>query len=213
VAILFAVLFDGMDGRAARATRTTSRFGMEYDSLADLVSFGVAPALLIYSWALSSYGRIGWAAAFLFLVCGALRLARFNTQPGSSDGSFIGLPIPAAAAVIAATVLLDHHILRLGKEIKPMVIVAVTYVLAGLMVSQFRYRGFKNFQLGSRKPFRVLVSAVIVLIIIVAAPQVMLFLLAAGYALSGVAARPIRWAVATVRSRRRPEEPAESEGR
>jgi CDP-diacylglycerol--serine O-phosphatidyltransferase len=191
LAILVAMAFDILDGKSARLTKTTSRFGVEYDSLADLVSFGLAPGLLIYSWALSTYGRVGWVAAFLFVVCGALRLARFNVQVGTSESKhFLGLPIPAAAGVIASLVVLDHHILRMGTEIKPMLILGLIYTLAFLMVSTFRYRSFKDFHLRGRKPFHVLVSAVLVLIILAAEPQILLFVLFAGYALSGVIERP-----------------------
>jgi len=193
VAILVATVFDSLDGRVARLTKTTSKFGVEYDSLADLVSFGVAPGLLIYSWALTNYGRIGWVAAFLFVACGALRLARFNVQVGTVEGRyFVGLPIPAAAGLIAATVLLDAHILRLGAAMKPLLIVVMTYVLAFLMVSNIRYWSFKGVEMHARRPFQVLVAAVLVVMVITAAPQVMLFALFAAYAASGVVLGPLR---------------------
>jgi CDP-diacylglycerol--serine O-phosphatidyltransferase len=192
MAILVAMAFDVLDGKSARLTKTTSRFGVEYDSLADVVSFGVAPALLIYSWALSSYGRIGWVAAFLFLACGTLRLARFNVQVGTVESKhFVGLPIPAAAGVIASLVVMDHHILRMGAEVKPLLILALIYALAFLMVSTFRYRSFKDFHLRGRKPFHMLVSAVLVLIVLAAEPQILMFVLFAGYAISGVIDRPV----------------------
>ena len=106
VAIIIAGMFDQLDGKIARATNTTSAFGVEYDSLADLMSFGVAPSIMVYLWALKLLGRIGWLAAFLFTVCGALRLARFNTQTSSSGSEyFTGLPIPAAAGLVATTIL------------------------------------------------------------------------------------------------------------
>jgi len=192
MAILVGMAFDILDGKSARLTKSTSRFGVEYDSLADVVSFGVAPGLLIYSWALSSYGRVGWIAAFLFVACGTLRLARFNVQVGSIESKhFVGLPIPAAAGVIASLVVLDHHILRMGAEIKPLLILGFIYALAFLMVSTFRYRSFKDIHLRGRKPFHVLVSAVLFLIILAAEPQIMLFVLFAGYAISGIVERPI----------------------
>lgn len=208
VAILVAMVFDSLDGKSARLTKSTSRFGVEYDSLSDVVSFGVAPGLLIYSWALNNYGRLGWLAGFLFVVCGALRLARFNVQAPSIDSKFfVGLPIPAAAGVIASLVLLDNHILRLGAEIKPIVIVAITYVLAFLMVSTFRYRSFKEVGL-ARKPFHALVTAVLFLIVLLAEPQVMLFVVFAGYALSGMIERPLRALLRRIapRSEPRPSE-------
>jgi CDP-diacylglycerol--serine O-phosphatidyltransferase len=191
IAILVATVFDVLDGRVARLTKTTSKFGVEYDSLADLVSFGVAPGLLIYSWALTNYGRIGWVAAFLFVACGALRLARFNVQVGTVESRyFVGLPIPAAAGLIAATVLLDDHILRLGAEMKPLLIVVMTYVLAFLMVSNLRYWSLKGVEMRDRRPFRVLVAAVLVVMVVTAAPQVMLFALFALYAVSGIVLKP-----------------------
>ena len=204
IAILIAMVFDTLDGKAARSTGTTSRFGVEYDSLADLVSFGVAPGLLIYSWALNAYGRIGWVAAFLFVVCGALRLARYNVQTaGRENPDFVGLPIPAAASMIATTVLLDYHILRLGKEVKPILILVITYLLAFLMVSNLRYRSLKNFHLWSRKPFHVLVGMVLILVLFVAAPQPMLFGMFALYVLWGIVGKPV--AALAHRTRRRPD--------
>ena len=194
IAILIAMIFDGLDGRWARLTRTSSRFGVEYDSLSDLVSFGVAPGLLIYTWALSEYGRLGWVAAFLFVVCGALRLARYNVQLNSVESRhFLGLPTPAAAGVIASLVLMDDYILQMGKEVKPLLIVALIYVLAFLMVSTFRYQNFKDLHLWGRKPFRVLVGTVLLFIVLAAEPHIMLFVLFTGYAISGVVERPIRW--------------------
>jgi len=193
VAVFVAVVFDILDGQIARYTKTSSRFGLEYDSLADLVSFGIAPGLLIYTWALTGYGRLGWVAAFLFVACGALRLARYNVQAGSGDGRyFMGLPIPAAAGLIAATVLLDDHILRLGKELRPIIILLMTYALGFLMVSRVRYRAFKMVQLPQRRLFELLVGAVLTLIMFTLAPQVMLFAVFVVYALSGLVETPLR---------------------
>ena len=194
MAILFATVFDCLDGKLARLTKTTSRFGVEYDSLSDVVSFGMAPGLLIYAWALNAYGRLGWVAAFLFMVCGALRLARFNVQvSGVESKDFVGLPIPAAAGFLATWVLLDGYIFNFGKDVRPGVILAVTYVLAFLMVSSLRYRSFKEFNLKNRKPFSVLVSLVLVLLVLVNAPQIMLFSLFALYCSSGILEKPIQW--------------------
>jgi len=196
IAILVAMLFDGFDGKIARLTNSTSRFGVEFDSLSDLVSFGVAPGLLIYTWALNGYGKIGWLAVFLFVVCGAMRLARFNVQTSVSDNKFfLGLPIPAAAGLIATTVIFDHHILEMGKEVRPVVVLIVTYLLAYLMVSTIKYRSFKDVHLGERKPLSALVAAVLLLIVIVAQPQIMLFVLFVLYASSGPVERlfvPVR---------------------
>lgn len=192
IAILIAMLFDGFDGKIARLTNSTSRFGVEFDSLSDLVSFGVAPGLLIYTWALNGYGKIGWLAVFLFVVCGAMRLARFNVRTGISDNKyFLGLPIPAAAGLIVTTVIFDHHILEMGKEVRPVVVLVMTYLLAYLMVSTIKYRSFKDVHLGERKPLSALVAAVLLLIIIVAEPQIMLFVLFVLYSSSGPVERLI----------------------
>ncbi|MEW6324667.1 MAG: CDP-diacylglycerol--serine O-phosphatidyltransferase [Nitrospirota bacterium] len=198
IAILVAILFDSLDGLLARYTKSSSRFGVEYDSLADLISFGVAPGLLIYTWALNGYGRLGWVAAFLFVACGALRLARYNVQSAGMDGRyFTGLPIPAAAGLIAATVLLDEYILRLGKEVRPIVILVMTYLLALLMVSRLRYR--KKLYLPNWRPFELLVGAVLILMIFALFPQMTVFALFSGYALSGVLDRPVRAVMKKVR--------------
>lgn len=186
IAILIAMLFDGFDGKIARLTNSTSRFGVEFDSLSDLVSFGVAPGLLIYTWALKGYGKIGWLAVFLFVVCGAMRLARFNVQSAVSDKKyFIGLPIPAAAGLIVTTVIFDNHILEMGKEVRPIVVLVITYILAYLMVSTIKYRSFKDVHLVERKPLSALVAAVLLLVVIVAEPQLMLFALCVLYSASG----------------------------
>ncbi len=193
IAILLASIFDTLDGKLARLTKTTSKFGVEYDSLADMVSFGVAPGLLVYSWALGPYGRLGWVAVFLYIVCGALRLARYNVQISDAESKdFVGLPIPAAASFIATLVMLDSYILHFGKEILPSLILAVTYVLAFLMVSTIRYRSLKGFNLRDRKPFGVLVGLVLVLLVFVNSPQVMLFTLFALYVVSGLTERPVK---------------------
>ena len=136
VAILVANVCDILDGRIARLTHTTSRFGIEYDSLADLVAFGVAPGILVYRWALEPWGSWGWLAASLYVTCGALRLARFNIQYDSAEKRhFSGLPIPAAAEVIASTVLLYCYLGGEGVTHKHALLLLVTYGLAGLMVS------------------------------------------------------------------------------
>ncbi|MBI1821415.1 MAG: CDP-diacylglycerol--serine O-phosphatidyltransferase [Nitrospirae bacterium] len=192
-AILAATIFDTLDGKAARLANATSRFGTEYDSLADLISFGLAPGLLIYSWALHSYNRLGWIAAFLFVVCGALRLARFNVQSTVSDPRyFTGLPIPAAASTVAMMVILDNHILRLGSEVKPVLILVMTYALAFLMVSNIKYRSFKDINLNSKRSFQYLVWAILIFVVIVLEPHIMLFSIVVLYALSGPISRPFR---------------------
>lgn len=189
-AIIVAMLFDSFDGKIARLTNSTSHFGVEYDSLSDLVSFGVAPGLLIYRWALNDYGKIGWLAVFLFVACGAMRLARFNTQASDTGlKHFVGLPIPAAAGLIVTTVIFDHHILQMGRGVRPVVILLMTYVLAYLMVSTIPHRSFKETHLAERKPLSSLIGAVLILIIVVAEPQIMLFVMFLLYASSGVAER------------------------
>lgn len=193
VAILIAVGFDQLDGKIARLAGASSRFGIEYDSLSDLVSFGVAPALLIYYWALEGFGRLGWLATFLFVGCGALRLARFNVQTATADPKYYrGLPIPAAATFIALTVLLYH---RLGEKLttEHIAILIMVYVLSFLMVSNIRYPSFKELELIRRKPFSVLVFVVCSIVVIVAEPEIMLFLFSFAYVLLGPLALLYRW--------------------
>ncbi|MFH2012134.1 MAG: CDP-diacylglycerol--serine O-phosphatidyltransferase [Pseudomonadota bacterium] len=184
-AILVALLFDGLDGRVARLTRTTSRFGIEYDSLADLVAFGIAPGLLVFSWALVPFGRFGWLAAFLYVACGALRLARFNTQVTViKSNKFSGLPIPAAASLIASTVLFFHY-LGYDEDTKHITVLCMIYILSFLMVSSIKYYSFKELGLLKRRPFSFLVTFVLLLILVVAKPQIVLFAFFLSYALSG----------------------------
>jgi CDP-diacylglycerol--serine O-phosphatidyltransferase len=193
LAIIIAAVFDLLDGKIARATHTTSKFGVEYDSLADVVSFGLAPGLMMYLWALKPLGRIGWLAAFLFMVCGALRLARFNSQIGKiSSDHFVGLPIPAAAGMSATTMLLWH---KLGFPVEPnrLLILIMLYVIAFLMVSNIHYNSFKNASLYRKMNFNVLVAAVLVLIFIAAQPSIALFSLSLAYVLSGPASSVIRY--------------------
>lgn len=186
VAILVALIFDMLDGKSARLMNSTSQFGVEYDSLADLVSFGVAPGLLIYSWALSTHGLAGSAVMFAFVACGALRLARFNVMATTSESRyFTGLPIPAAASVIASLVIFDHHIVRMGAEIKPLLILVMTLGLAFLMVSTVKYRSFKDLKFKRGYHFNYLVWAILGLMLVIAWPQLMLFVVFAGYAALG----------------------------
>ena len=184
-AILIAAVFDALDGKIARATNTTSKFGVEYDSLADLISFGFAPGLMMYLWILEPLGRIGWLAAFLFLICGALRLARFNTNVGSASNKyFTGLPIPAAAGVSATTFLFLH---RTGiDDIHFIFILVLLYSLSFLMVSTIKYGSFKKPELFKRMKFNNFVSTILVLIFIAVEPEVTLFILALVYMVSGI---------------------------
>jgi CDP-diacylglycerol--serine O-phosphatidyltransferase len=196
VAILIANVFDILDGRVARLTHTTSRFGIEYDSLADLVAFGVAPGILVYRWALEPWGSWGWLAASLYVTCGALRLARFNVQYDNAEKRhFFGLPIPAAAEVIASTVLLYYYFGGEGVTHKHALLLIVTYALAGLMVSNVKYFSFKETELYRRQPFWMLIAVIVVLKLLIAEPQIMLFAGFSLYASSG----PIRWVVKRLR--------------
>lgn len=199
--IFVSAVCDGLDGKVARMTGTTSKFGVEYDSLADLVAFGVTPALMVYAWALRPFGRVGWLAAFLFVACGALRLARFNVQVNTVESKrFVGLPIPAAASMVAATVLLFHHFNRLPQEFiqnpylfKRLAIITLIYLLAFLMVSNFRYYSFKDPALIKRQPFGFLLLAVVLLIIVAAEPVVMTFSIMLCYVLSGPVGFLLTW--------------------
>jgi CDP-diacylglycerol--serine O-phosphatidyltransferase len=191
VAILVSLVFDGLDGRIARFTNTTSKFGAEYDSLADLIAFGVAPSLLAYIWAMSSDGKLGWLAGFLFIACGALRLARYNIQIGIIDSKvFNGLPIPAAASVIATTVIFFYFIGIEGKYHNSYITYFVI-LLSLLMVSNIKYYSFKGMKLYSRLPFTLFLIVVGILLFIYYKPEIMAFVIMVGYAISG----PIWWVV------------------
>jgi CDP-diacylglycerol--serine O-phosphatidyltransferase len=197
IAILFSVVFDGLDGRIARLTNTTSKFGAEYDSLADVIAFGVAPSLLAYSWAMSIYGKWGWIVAFLFVLCGALRLARYNIQIGIIESSvFNGLPIPAAASVVATTVIFfSSDYIGVEGKFHNIFIIIFVIILSLLMVSSIKYYSFKDMKLLVRKPFTIFFWLVVLSIIIVAEPELMFFVIMLGYALSG----HIWWVVKFIR--------------
>jgi CDP-diacylglycerol--serine O-phosphatidyltransferase len=185
VAIIIAGIFDGIDGRVARMTKTTSTFGMEYDSLSDLVSFGAAPAVLAYIWALEPYGRYGWLAAFLYVATTALRLARFNTLTlEKSPKDFVGLPCPAAAGMIATTVLFSRF-LGATDTVKHVAILILVYLLSYLMVSNVPYMSFKHPAANRKKTFQVLVTMVLLMILVATEPPVTLFVMGAIYVLSG----------------------------
>jgi CDP-diacylglycerol---serine O-phosphatidyltransferase len=201
VMILVAQLCDMLDGRIARLTRSTSSFGIQYDSLADLVAFGVAPGILVYDWALRPWGRWGWLAASLYVTCGALRLARFNVQIASVEKRhFVGLPIPAAADVIAATVLLYYWLGGEGATYKHLTMLLVIYTVAGLMVSEVKYYSFKEIRFHHRHPFPVLLGLILLGYLTVWKPQLMLFLGIGAYALSG----PISLAARRLSGRQQP---------
>lgn len=185
VAVFIAMVMDGLDGRVARMTNTMSDFGKEYDSLADMVSFGLAPALVIYSWSLSELGKIGWLAAFIYAAAAALRLARFNTQAGHVDKRYFqGLASPAAAAVVAGLVWLcnDHGLS--GKNLTYLAFF-ITILCGALMVSNIRYHSFKDLALKNRVPFVAMLIVVLIFVFVSLSPPQVLFVLFFGYALSG----------------------------
>ena len=188
LAILVAMIMDALDGRVARLMKATSQFGVEFDSLADVVSFGVAPAFLLYAFALSTLGRPAWFAAFLFVICGALRLARFNVYTGATDKRFFtGLPIPAAAGVAASAVILLHGDGLTRAE--AVAVAALTYAVALLMVSTFRYWSFKEIDFARRRPVQTLLVLVLAGMIVATHHEVFLFLVFVGYAASGLVRR------------------------
>jgi CDP-diacylglycerol--serine O-phosphatidyltransferase len=187
VAILIAGVFDGLDGRVARMTGSTSKFGMELDSLCDLVSFGVAPALLAYLWALTPYGRYGWLAAFLYVATTALRLARFNSMAEETDKKhhdFIGLPCPAAAGAIA-TMVMFCRFLGATETVKHLSILLLVYLLSYLMVSTHRYLSFKKSKIPPEKRFQLVVGMFLLLILLATEPPITLFSVSLLYVLSG----------------------------
>ena len=196
--IIFAHVLDGVDGYAARLTKTTSQFGVELDSLADVVSFGMAPAILVYFWALVPWGHWGWLAACTYVVCGALRLARFNVQAAVPKGYFVGLPIPAAAAMITSTVLLYYKLGGEGAPNKQIIFLLLIYGVALLMVSGFHYMSLKNTDLRKRFPIWTLVFGVILIKVTITAPQIMFFTSFLLYTLSG----PLLWCLTSSRRRR-----------
>jgi CDP-diacylglycerol--serine O-phosphatidyltransferase len=196
-AILVASVFDVLDGWVARMTHTATRFGIEIDSLSDAISFGVAPGVLVYSWSLQSFGKIGWLAAFFLVACAALRLARFNVQMGSEEKKhFTGLPSPAAALMIATTVLAYQEVIDQLNALKftrlsDMIgldywVLALTFVVAGLMVSNITYHGIKEANLKERRPFGLLVGIVAFLGVVAYHPALVLFLISLAYVVLGI---------------------------
>ena len=188
IAIVIAAVLDSLDGRVARMTNTVSDFGKEYDSLVDLVAFGLAPALVFYEWGLKDFGKIGWLTAFVYAATTALRLARFNTQDTKGNKYFRGLPCPAAA-VLAATALWTVQSYGLTGTWTVVTALLAMIVLSAAMVSSFPYRSFKDLDLKNRVPFMALLVLVFVFVLISFDPPVVLFLLSIGFALSG----PIFW--------------------
>ena len=192
-----AIVVDMLDGRIARMTGTESAFGVEFDSLADIISFGVAPAILAFSWGLQPLGRLGWAAGFLFVAAAAVRLARFNIQAGSQDKRyFVGMPSPAAAAVPAATVFAYPWGFQTYAEALP--VLAMVIVPALLMVSTIRFRAFKNIDFQTRRKYPVLLLVALGLAAIASHPELVLVVMA--YTYLGSAFVEMAWH----RMRRRP---------
>lgn len=185
VAIFAAMLFDGLDGRVARLTNTQTDFGAEYDSLADMVSFGIAPALVAFSWSLQSLGKIGWVAAFIYVAAAALRLARFNTQLAQTDSNyFVGLPSPASAALVAGMVWVFTDMQTAGIDVAWLISFIVP-VAGLLMVSNCKYHSFKGIDISGKVPFIALLAVVLVFVIISLDPAKVLLIIFLGYAISG----------------------------
>jgi CDP-diacylglycerol--serine O-phosphatidyltransferase len=192
IAIFIAMILDGLDGRVARMTNTQTAFGAEYDSLSDLISFGLAPALVMYQWALVdmkdmsiAWGKAGWLAAFIYVACAALRLARFNTQIGKEDKRyFIGLPSPAAAAVMVGMVWFFNDMGITGDEMK-LYGFALSLFVGLLMVSNFRFYSFKDFDLKNKVPFLAILLMVLVFALTTIDPPKVLFAVFLLYSLSG----------------------------
>ncbi|EIJ43391.1 CDP-diacylglycerol--serine O-phosphatidyltransferase [Beggiatoa alba B18LD] len=185
VAIFIAMVLDGLDGRIARLTNTQSHFGAEYDSLSDLVSFGLAPALVMYEWSLSSLGKLGWLAAFVYTAAAALRLARFNVYVGKIDKAYFqGLASPASAAVMAGLVWVATDYQIAGETLNYLALI-ITVSMSFLMVSNIRFRSFKDID-RDKVPFMSILLIVIVIVLIASSPSQMLFGTFLLYALSGV---------------------------
>ena len=186
IAIFVAMILDGMDGRIARLTNTQSAFGMQYDSLSDMISFGLAPSLIVYQWALFGTGKLGWLAAFVYTACASLRLARFNTQAPSVDKRYFqGLPSPGAAAVLGGLVWFGSSYGLVDGTVIAIVCSLLTVILGLLMVSNIRYHSFKEFDLKNRIPFMAFLIIVPIFVLIAIEPASILFLLAITYTISG----------------------------
>ncbi len=189
IAVFFAAVLDGLDGRIARLTNTQSKFGAEYDSLADMVSFGVAPALVVFSWALGDLGKLGWSAAFIYVACAALRLARFNTQVDTADKNyFTGLASPSAACIVASLVWVSHDLgwVGAGLPFEMSVLAALLTALMGvLMIANVPYYSFKGIDFRARVPFVVILAVVLVFGLVTLDPPRVFLLAFLCYAASG----------------------------
>jgi CDP-diacylglycerol--serine O-phosphatidyltransferase len=184
--IMIAFICDGLDGRVARLSRTSSQFGIEFDSLSDVVAFGVAPAALAYTWGIRVLGAVAIVISGLYVICAALRLARFNVQSGVVDKRrFVGLPVPGAAAMIAGIVLAYSYFELNSPRALCVVMVPVTLALAGLMISHVPYPSFKGLDMSERAQIKLMAVVLMVAAMLLAMPQFTLFVLASGYVLSG----------------------------
>lgn len=187
MAILFSALMDGLDGKVARLTGSASQFGIEYDSLADLVAFGVAPGILAWSWQLHGFNRLGLAASFLFVACAALRLARFNVAAASiSKRFFIGLPSPACGCTLATFVLFVEFLPAFLRPYLAHITLGLSFIVPLLMVSRVRYFSFKEYGFLRAHPFSTLVAALLLFVLIFSMPRLLGFLMCLGYILSGL---------------------------
>lgn len=185
IAILVAMVLDGLDGRVARMTNTQTAFGAEYDSLSDMVAFGLAPALVMYVWSLNTLGKLGWLAAFIYTAGAALRLARFNTQVGTADKRYFqGIPSPAAAAIMAGTVWVAEEFSINGADIS-IVAGALALSCGLLMVSNIRYNSFKEVDFRGKVPFFSMVVVMLAFSVLFIQPSMVLFLIFLAYAISG----------------------------
>ncbi|MDP2848917.1 MAG: CDP-diacylglycerol--serine O-phosphatidyltransferase [Humidesulfovibrio sp.] len=185
--ILGSCLFDGLDGKVARLTNTTSEFGVQFDSLADLVAFGATPGLMMYQWHLSEFGTLGLMASFLLLTCGALRLARFNVQAAvTSKKFFIGLPIPAQASTLASLVIFAPHLPESwAADVLPTASLVLVYVLSFLMVSTMRYASFKEYGFIKAHPFSSMVTVILLFVMVASRPKMLGFVFFMAYIISG----------------------------
>ncbi|MDD2967327.1 MAG: CDP-diacylglycerol--serine O-phosphatidyltransferase [Desulfovibrionaceae bacterium] len=187
LAIIFSGLMDGLDGKVARLTHTASEFGVQYDSLADCVAFGVSPALIMWLWHLHTFGRLGCAAVFIYAACGALRLARFNISTAStSKRFFVGLPIPGAACTAISLILIESYLPQFVQPAMPYFALVMTAVLGILMVSRVRYFSFKEYDFVRAHPFSTMVTAMLIFALIITAPKIFAFLLCFGYIIGGL---------------------------
>lgn len=209
-AIVAAGVFDMLDGRIARLAKATSQFGVEYDSLSDFISFGIAPGMLLYQWALEPYDRLGWLAAFLFVTCGALRLARFNVNSASLPKNYFqGLPIPMAGGMVA-TFIIFQNTLDLTLSRPSFFILSLTFTLASLMVSTIQFPSMKELNWRSRASFGYLLIGVLTMILIAVKPEITLFLLLSSYISVSLGWNLVRFLVKSVQPGRTSSRSSES---